>query len=71
MSQSPQIRCRGVEMLKMLWCPFGELLWLWDRCSDRDSKLTSKQEKKSAEMTAAAAASASKLGCVSKSGLNC
>lgn len=43
-------------------------------CNNKDSKLTSKQKWEGgerAEMTAAAAASASKLGCVSKSALNC
>lgn len=43
--------------------------------NNEDSKLTSKKKwgdgRETTEMTAAAAAAASKLGCVSKSALNC
>lgn len=44
-TRAPQIRFKGKETFKMLRCPFSESRRLRDRCSHRDSKLTSKGKK--------------------------
>lgn len=61
-----------VKIMQVLFCESRKKPTY--ECNNNGSKLTSKPKRgrgETAEMTAAAAASASKLGCVSKSALNC